>query len=122
MNKKISHKGFLILEVMIAILILAVAFAVFMSAMAQTLRVSVRAKNTAEALSRFDSLLFEIESGIRIDLASYGGRADLKDDYQYEIQAQQDGDFGSRINSRLLWKNDKELLNLDLLVLKVPIQ
>ena len=107
---------------MIAILILAVAFAVFMSAMAQTLRVSVRAKNTAEALSRFDSLLFEIESGIRIDLASYGGRADLKDDYQYEIQAQQDGDFGSRINSRLLWKNDKELLNLDLLVLKVPIQ
>ncbi len=117
-----SRQGFILLEVLMTLLILAVSFAVFMGAMAQVLRVSSRASHTMEAVSQYEALLFEVESGVRSDLAGYGGRGDLKEEYHYLITAEEQGDFSSYLKSRLFLKEGKELLDLELMVLKAPVQ
>ena len=123
MKKRIySQGGFLLLEVLMALLVLAVTFAAFMGAMTQALRVSVRANHTMDAVSQLEPLLFEIESGVRADLASDGGKGDLKDGYHYEIEATGEGDLGSRLKGRFLSKDNKASLELDILVLKAPVQ
>jgi len=121
-NTLSTRKGFILLEVLMTLLILAVSFAVFMGAMAQVLRVSSRASQAMDAVSQYEALLFEVESGVRPDLAGYGGRGDLKNNYHYRILAEERGDFGSFLRSHLFLKEGKESFELELMVLKTPIQ
>ena len=116
------QSGFLLLEVLITLFILAITFTVFMGAMTQALRVSVKANRTTDAVSRFEPLLFEIESGVRADLASDGGKGELKNDYLYEIQANDVGSLGSELKGRFSSKDKKASLDLDVLVLKGPVE
>ncbi len=117
-----SQKGFLIMDVLIAASILAVAFTVFLSAITQALRVSSRSSQTTDAISRFEPFLFEIESGLRADLASGGGKGDLEENYHYAIEKIKDDVFNSLLKNRLSWKNDREHLELQIKVLKAPVQ
>ena len=121
-NPIFSNKGFLLLEALMALLILAIAFAAFMGAMSQVLRVSYRANHTMDSVSQIEPLLFEIENGVRADLASYGGKGDLKDGYHYEIEAKEEGDLASYLKGRLSSKDGKGFLEMDILVLKAPVQ
>ena len=117
-----TSEGFLILEALMTLLILAVAFTAFMGAMAQALRVSVRANRTTDAVSQIEPLLFEIESGVRADLAGYGGRGDLKEGGRYRIEARSQGELGSVLKGRFSTNDDRAFLDLDVLVLKAPVQ
>ena len=121
-NLFFSNKGFLLLEVLMALLILAIAFAAFMGAMSQVLRVSYRANHTMDSVSQIEPLLFEIESGVRADLASSGGKGELKDGSHYEIEVKEEGDLASHLTGSLSSRGEKGFLEMDILVLKAPIQ
>ncbi len=75
------------LEVLIALLILAVTFTASMGVVFRALRISQRAEETTEAVLKTDKVLFELESGLRADLAKYGGREILDENYQFETTA-----------------------------------
>ncbi len=114
--------GFLILEVLIVIMILAVAFVAFMGAMAQVVRVSSKSSHMTEAISRYEALLFEIESGLRPDLAGYGGQGNLGEDYHYQITTEKDREFGAFLKNRFSWKEGKEFLDLEVFASKAPAE
>lgn len=122
MDRVVDKKGFLIVEVLIAILILAVVFVPLMAAMAQSARVASRSSQTTEAVSRYEALLFEVESGLRPDIAGYGGRGELDGQYRYEIDPVKSTEYGSFLKSRLSWKGGKEFLDVELLATKGVIQ
>jgi competence protein ComGC len=122
MNRILTQKGFLMVEVLIVVLILAVAFTAFMGAMAQSLRVSSKSSQTTDAISRFGAILFEMESGLRPDLAGYGGQGDLEGGYHYRIDAERDEELSSLLKSRLSWKEGKESLQLEVFVLQASAQ
>jgi prepilin-type N-terminal cleavage/methylation domain-containing protein len=116
------QKGFLLLEVLIVMLILAVAFVSFMGVIGQTLRVSVKAREVSEAISQYDALLFELESGMSPDLASFGGRGELEGGYQYEIKTDEMNEAYQFLESKMSWKEGREFLNLKILVPEAPAQ
>ena len=117
-----TDAGFLLVEVLMAILILAIAFVAFMGAMAQSMKVSYKSSQTTEAISRYEAFLFEIENGLRPDLAGYGGQGDLEGDYRYQIQAESGGEFGTLLKGRFSWKGGREFLEHEVFVSKAPAQ
>jgi len=117
-----QQKGFLIIEVLIVIMIIAITFVAFMGAMAQGLRVSSKSDEITDAISRYESFLFEIENGLRPDLAGYGGNGDLAGGYCYQIKTEKSSELTSLLQSQLSWKENKECLNLEVLVSKAPAQ
>lgn len=117
-----SQNGYLLMEVLIVVLIMAVAFVAFMGVMGEVLRVSSKANQVTEAVSRYEAILFEIETGLRPDLASYGGRGDLGEGFNYRIEPETDLKFGSFLKSRLSWNGGKEFLDLDLIALGAAIE
>ncbi len=74
------QKGFALLEVLIAVLILAVAVTAFMGGISATLRLAQRAEATSRALWELEKVLFMLESSQRMDLISYGGAIPSHDD------------------------------------------
>ena len=122
MSRLARRKGFLIVEVLIVIMILAVAFTAFLGGMAQVLKVSSKSSRMTDAISRYDSLLFEIENGLRPDLAGYGGHGELGEGYRYQIDSKAGREFSSLLKSRFSWKEGKEFLELELLASKAPTQ
>ena len=116
MRRGNNERGFLMAEVLMAILILAVAFTAFMGAMAQAVRVSSKAGDMTDAISVFEPFLFEVENGLRPDLAGYGGRGALKDKYLYQFEAQTHDDTSSCLKGNFKWKEGKESLDIEVLV------
>lgn len=117
MRRRLSDKGFLIVDALIAISILAVSFVFFMGGMAQVLRVSTKSSRTMEALSTFESLLFQIDSGVRPDLAGYGGIGAL-DGFNYRIERSSGDEQDVFLNGRLSWKGSKEFIEQEIVVLR----
>jgi hypothetical protein len=103
-------------------MILAVAFVAFMGAMAQVVRVFSKSSRLTDALARYEALFFEIESGLRPDLAGYGGRGVMEDQYHYQIKAEKGREFSAFLKGRLSWKGEKEFLDLEVLASKAPVQ
>ena len=117
-----STDGFLIVEVLVVIAILAVSFVIFMGAMAQALKISSRSSRLSEAVSQYEPFLFELESGLRLDRVDYGGEGSLDKSYHYRIDVQKYDDIRSFLKSRLSWNDGKESLDLGVLVLRVSAQ
>ena len=109
-------------EVLIVIMIVAIAFVLFLGAMAQAVKVSSKSAQLTDAISRYGALLFEIESGLRPDLTGYSGRGTLEADYHYQVDTEKDEEFDALLKSRLSWKEGKEFLELETLIPKAPIQ
>lgn len=116
-----SRSGFLLVEVLLALLVLAVAFVAFLGAMAQALRVSSRSGRTMEAVSKMEELLFGIQNGLRPDLAGYGGEGLLGNDYRYHFKDLEVGETGVWLEGRLSWK-DRSLLEARLFVSKAAVE
>lgn len=114
--KALTSQGFLLMEALIVILILAVAFTAFMGVMAQALRVSSKARQMTEAVSEYEAFLFELESGMRPDLVLFGGGGELAGGYQYEIHSETLKEPFVFLKTRLFWKEGKESLGLELTV------
>ncbi len=110
------------MEVLITLLMLAVVFTAFMGAIARAAQVSNKAARLTEALTQVDAFLFELESGMRSDLAGYGGRGQLDKGFVYRMDAQEKKDFGAYLKSRFSWKEGKEHLDLEFFVLRAPVQ
>ena len=55
-------------EVLVVILIVAVAFTAFLGAIGQALTVSFRSARLEDAVSRHEEILFEFANGFRLDL------------------------------------------------------
>lgn len=121
-NALANQNGFLIMDVLIAIMVLAVMFCLFMGAMMQTAKVSLISSQTTEAVSEFEQLIFEIQNGLRGDLAVYGGEGPLKDKYRYKIVGVSEEEHTAQIKSILFSKNGKEMLGLDAVVLRAGVQ
>ena len=107
------ERGFLLMEALLLILILSITFVSFIGVIFQALKVSSHTHDLTEGLSRYEALVFELESGLRPDLASYGGRGDLEKGFSYEIENREEADSYALLKSRLLWKQGKESLDFD---------
>lgn len=111
-NKNQRVRGFLLIEALIAILLLSLVLVASLGGIAQALRISKRGEETTKAILAFENLLFDLETGGRLDLVLYGGKGRLKEGYDYEI---------SPSNMRLSWKEGKESLDLETFLQEVPI-
>ena len=120
--KLLLRGGFLIVEVLIAIMVLAVAFVALLGAMAQAVKVSSKSSQMTDAISCYESFLFEIESGVRPDIAGYGGHGDLERKYHYQIESETNKEFSSLLKSRFSWKDGKESLDLQFLAQQAPAE
>ncbi|OGW69581.1 MAG: hypothetical protein A2036_04320 [Omnitrophica bacterium GWA2_50_21] len=81
-----NRQGFTLFEVLIALVIIALAVTVSLGGIAAVLRFSEKMNQRTEAMSELEQLLFQLESGNRVDLFLYGGRGPLAKGYQYDIQ------------------------------------
>ena len=102
-------------------LIVSLTFVSFAGAMKQFLKISSRYHETMSALSKYEELLFEIENGLRPDLAKYGGRGNLGEKFAYEIQSDEKEPYGF-LKSKLSWREDKENFNVDFFVLQGALE
>lgn len=106
-----SQEGFLLIEALIAILLLSLVLTASLGGIAQALRLSKRGEETTKAVLAFENLLFDLETGERLDLVYYGGKGRLEEGYDYEINPS---------NMRLSWKQDKEFLDLQTFFQEAP--
>jgi len=84
-----AEGGFLLVEVLIAIVILSVVLVATVGGVFQALRISDRAKAMSATIRATEQLLFELASGERLDLVVYGGRGKVEEKYQYEVESDQ---------------------------------
>ncbi len=113
MKTSMGQQGFLLMEVLIAVLILSIAFVSFTAVLAQVLRVDSRARNFNRALEGYEKFLFEMENGQRSDLVTEGGQGPLGEEGRYDFQSlKQEGDYFF-LKGRVSWKNGKDSLDLD---------
>ncbi len=107
------------MEALILILILAVTFVAFIGVIGQALKISSRSRDLSKAISEAEMLFFEVESGLRPDLANEGGRGEL-DGFQYEIKSQS-GEFSSALSNRFSL-NRQEVLDFECVALQGAVQ
>jgi type II secretory pathway pseudopilin PulG len=119
MRSALSQEGFFLLEVLMAIMILAVAFVALMGVMAQAMQVSSRSARMTDAISQYESFLFNLETGTRLDLVGYGGHGKLGAEYYFETTAK-DNEFSSLLKNKILWKEGKEFLDIEFIAIKAP--
>ena len=110
------------MEMLIVIMILAVVFTAFMGVTAQAIQTVSKAVRTSDAMARAEALVFSMESGERIDLASYGGQQDLGAGYGCGIVSDPQGDWASDVDMRVRWKEGRESLGLDLTFLRASVE
>lgn len=124
----INNRGFLLIEALIAILLLSLVLTASLGGIAQGLKLSKRGEDTTKAILAFENLLFDFETGERLDLVLYGGRGKLEEGLGYEIDPQRKApkeeeslvSFSS-LNLALSWKEGKESLALQTFLEEVPI-
>lgn len=119
---KMGQKGFLIVDVLIAIMVLAVLFALFMGAMMQSAKAALKSARTTDALSSFEPVLFEMQSGLRPDLTMYGGDGQIKPDFRYKVVGVSEEEYTARIKASIAAKNGAEFISLDAVVTQSGVQ
>lgn len=113
-----KQSGFLLMEALLALLVLSVAFVVCLGAVAQALRLSSRAEETTKAVLASETLLFELETGMRPDLVVFGGRGE-RAPYRYVIESETTNDLEKPIVSfydlkaRMDWKEGRDYLDFE---------
>ena len=117
MKKRKSRDGFLLLEALIAILILSIALVASLGGIAQALRIAKRGEETTRNLLAFERILYELETGERLDLVSEGGKGELEGGSQYQIEK----DSFSFLKTRLLGRDKKEVLNFETFLGEAPL-
>lgn len=73
MCAKRSEHGFLLIEVLVAIVIIAVTVTALLTGLRQALQMTARSEEFTQAALPMETLLFEIETGARADLLENGG-------------------------------------------------
>lgn len=117
-----NQKGFLIVDVLIAIMVLAVLFALFMGAMMQSAKVAIKSARMTDAISSFGPILFEVETGLRPDLALYGGEGQLKPDFRYKLIDTSEEEYAAKVKAAVIARNGAELISLDAVVSRSGVQ
>lgn len=84
MIQKSAQKGFLLIETLVAIVIIAVVVVTVLSGMQRALKMTLRSEQFTEKGLPMETLLFEMETGMRMDLLANGGAA-VKDDQEFEV-------------------------------------
>ena len=107
------EKGFLLTEAVVVILILAIGFTAFVGVLSQALKVSSRAQRLTEALLQFENLLFQLETGERVDLIDYGGQGRLMENYRYQIQTKEKEKGLYQVKNILAWRQGREAVQYE---------
>ena len=110
------------MELLIVVLVLAVSFVAFAGVIAQALKVSSRWIGTTDAVSAAEPLFFQIESGLRPDLAGYGGTGKLPGGYHYRIEAEEGRAADTLLEGRLDREEGGSLFEFRVRVFKAPIE
>ena len=108
-----DQKGFLLIEVLVAILVLSISMVAIVGTIGQVLTLSKRADETAKAVFQMENLLFSLESGARSDLVLYGGRENLSDGFGCEIKTVRETEPFYSLKARLFQKDNVPFLNLE---------
>lgn len=66
-----TQKGFMLMEALILILIIAVTFTAFLGLIGKSLKVSSRGRALTDAVLKYEFNLFEFESGFRDELPAF---------------------------------------------------
>lgn len=115
-------KGFLMMEVLLAILILSIAFVSFAAVIGQVLKVTSKSQDLTLALLKYEEALFELENGQRNDVVHYGGQGAAGEDYGYAFQSDAVSGNYFTLKGKLLWKKGNDFLEVDLIFPGVPVQ
>ena len=122
-----NKHGFTLFEVLIALLVIALAVTASLAGIAEALRFSVNMNQRAEAMAEMTKLLFELETGDRFDLFYYGGKGKLEEGSSYEIQSDSpkggafdQAEFYREMRASLSLDNAKNSLELNLLLRADP--
>ena len=111
------------MEVLLVILILATVFVSYMAVIGQALRIGAKSREIADAVSEYESFLFDIGSGLRLDLISEGGGGELENGFKYEIHPwQEKSGQAEYLKSRISWKYGREFLDFDLIIPEAAVQ
>ena len=114
-----GERGFLLVEVLLAILILSTAITAFLGSLSQVLRVTRREIETTQAILPLEHLLFELEIGERSDLLSTGGAGKIGGVGYAVLSKAIARDFRS-LNIRVGSKNEREILKTDVFLSERP--
>jgi competence protein ComGC len=117
-----KESGFLLMEALIAILILLIGFVSFVAVIGQVLKVTTRTEELTRAINQYEALIFELESGEKNDLVSYGGSGGLDKGLRYEIISRQEVGGYFSLEAKLSWRGGDDFLNSELLLSEAPIQ
>ena len=74
-----NQRGFFLVEVLVAIVIISVAMVAALAGMSRALKMSERSEAFTQTVLPMEELLFEIETGSRQDLLEAGGKAQFND-------------------------------------------
>jgi type II secretory pathway pseudopilin PulG len=106
-------RGFLLIEVLIAVLLLSTVLTALGGVFVQCLKISKREKETMQALLYTEPFLFQLETGQRAGWIRYGGQESAGTDGNVRVGAgPEPGDF--RTCELNYFKNRKSILNLEL--------
>ncbi len=122
MTTQTGQKGSLMLEALIVILILAVNFVVFAGVVSRASHVSARSFWTLEAVSEAESALFDLDTGVRSDLVSYGGKSEKNGAWQYEIRSENEGEYISFLKGRIFKEKPLFRLEFEASALRMPVE
>lgn len=117
-----DRQGFLLIEVLLAILIISVAFTASAGVLRQALMISEKTIQTTEAISAYENLQFELDAGTRPDLVAYGGKGPLANKYRYSLEPLAEDESFFWTKSRILSGSGKDLLSHDLFLSEAPVQ
>jgi len=108
----LSQRGFTLLEVLIAVVILSVTVTAFIAGISQSLRLSQRSEEITQAVLKLEASFSELETGERSELVRYGGRESRGRNASIEIKSEA---HSSGLRSLVIKdiKNGKERLSFD---------
>lgn len=98
---KANQKGFLLIEVLIALMLLAIVFTAFAAMLGQCLFIFQKSRDQFQMIASADQLMFELETGERLDLVSYGGREKRENRFLLEIDSEPHGEKFYQLKLRL---------------------
>ena len=110
-----QRQGFLLIEALLALLILSLVLVASLGAIAQGLRIAKKGEETTRALLTFEKILFDLETGKRLDWVLYGGKGEWDEKYQYEMTSRVETNLPlfSSLKTRLSWKEGRGSLQLE---------
>ncbi|MCM8776029.1 MAG: hypothetical protein NC930_06770 [Candidatus Omnitrophica bacterium] len=112
-DNSMSSKGFLLVEVFIAVLTLSIVIVAWMNTMCQVLALCKRSDQIMKALLQTENIFFNIRTGNRPDLLAFGGKEISEEGWIFDVQGKSVHPSYQTIKICVVADRDREILSMD---------